>query len=203
MIVMSLLPIFCYPEKGHRQEGCLSHSMGWVPPFSSLISSLQWLREVGGIFSFERWRNNLDALSHLSWVTSWLREPGSGLMASTFQFLSTWWRYPFTASNGDQGMLGLLPISTGRPGLSDNHCFVVGLYPRCLLSIYSVPNTVGRKKEPGRAPVLKKLTVYLWDRQIHNFSKRRKRKSLRKHWMLLFCPLAVTAQPSTCMGPHS
>lgn len=105
---------------------------------------------------------------------------------------------PLTASEGDQRMLGGLPISTQRFGPSNSHCFVVGLFPGWLLSIYSLPNTVG-SKEPDRAPILKKLTVYLGDRQISNFSKRRKRRSLRKCRVLLFCPLAITALPSTCL----
>lgn len=150
-----------------------------MPLFNAVVLSLQGLKEVRGIFSFEiggrrlRYSEPL-MLGHR--VTQRASLQSLGLCTSTSFNLP---KLPLTASDGDQRMLGGLPISTRRLGPSDSHCFVLGLFPGWLLSIHSMTNTLG-SKEPGRAPVLKKLTVYLGDRQSNNFSKRTKWESLRK-----------------------
>jgi hypothetical protein len=48
----------CYPENEHRREERLRQSVSQVPPLTLLFQKFfQQLREVGSVFSFERWGN--------------------------------------------------------------------------------------------------------------------------------------------------
>lgn len=110
-MVMSFLYIFCCLGKRHRQEGWLSHSLGPVPLFNALVSSLQQLKEAGHLFLFERGGNKL---RHSKPRVLGLRVTRRAYLQSLGLHISTSFnltKMPLTAFDGDQLMLGGPPPS--------------------------------------------------------------------------------------------
>lgn len=146
-MVMSLLHIFCCLGKRHRQEGWLSHSLGPVPLFNALVSSLQQLKEAGHLFLFERGGNKLRHSEPRVSQSVTLRVTQRAYLQSLGLHISTSFnltKMPLTASDGDQLMLGGLPLPTWRLGPSDSHRLVVGFFSWWLLNIYSMPSRCGK-----------------------------------------------------------